>query len=277
MEEKVQTTLDEYSRRLESTKLQMDMFKDNVNALSAEAQKHVKWVESQHEKNAARQDLFGSGLQEMMLKLPSNIARQDALESSLGEMKLKLSNSTMKQEAFESGLQKIRQLLSSSTANQDIFENALQDMRLKVASSSNQVIELDSVLTQFFKVHNKMRSMAASTPHGDAASSQGDLQDELHKMWSPLSPEDGRHSEPATRATTSRPHGDSARYSEPAPHRAPRLSGTQQQFPAPSALQSTDQRFALTLGSLKQAKDDVGTSGRRSVSGLAQVESIAER
>ena len=64
-------SLDGFSQKLEMTNLQMTTFRDNVNAVAAEANKHIEWVKSQIETNAAKQDVLDKGLHQMRLNLSS--------------------------------------------------------------------------------------------------------------------------------------------------------------------------------------------------------------
>merc|ERR1712157_430110 len=105
-------SLQALEQKLESTNLQVEMFRDNVNAVAAEARKHIKWVETEHEKSTARQDILEKGLLEIKLSMSSN---KDSLETALQELSYRLS---------------------SSLSGQDLFDNALQDLRLQSSAAN---------------------------------------------------------------------------------------------------------------------------------------------
>lgn len=92
--EKLQLMIDGYSQKLECTNLQVEMFREDVKALTAEAQKHVQWVESQREKTAARQDLLEKGLQELTLRVSNSSREITKLENEFSSI-VKLLQSDM--------------------------------------------------------------------------------------------------------------------------------------------------------------------------------------
>jgi hypothetical protein len=172
--------LDTHSQKLEATNLQVDTFRDNVNAAAQEMQKHVKWVETQHEKHKAIQDQF---------------------EKSLHELRHEVSSGGQESAQFETGLRSLK--------------NNLQDLWLKVTSCDEEILKLDigfKSLSKFFRSEIKD---AVSTSCGDL---QDEFRKivcaEIDKNA------EGRHSEPAPGfRTPGVPQlallGESGRHSEP--------------------------------------------------------------
>jgi len=138
---KVEMLIEAQSQKLDSTNLQVNVFRDNANAVAAEASKKLKWVESQHEKITAKQFSLEASLQDLRQKLTGH--RLDSSDGASFDVRAKLSSLGARQDSFESALQEIRFKLSNNerlslanAPNVDLQEE-LKDIKAMLAMNQD--------------------------------------------------------------------------------------------------------------------------------------------